>query len=261
MKKGYHIKGIDKILATVSKEDLARYFEVEQDADFETIITESLKERGVPSGLEIAGYEAINYENIKNSMGGYLEGLSEKYNKDGKGAIGINYPLTEDSITELYFYIDEPIRDEVLGGIVGAKTFLGGVSTINCTMGKKFYEAHRDEISKFQEEYIKGMNDETAFNQYMRDYFDILLGRKGRVKEDDEREYFFDWERERAQKEKERRKNTEQLISILTGGKSIEDVTLQELEQIKQGLETRQEKVREAFAERFAGKEDEQTKE
>lgn len=259
MKKGYHIKGIDRILATVSKEDLARYFEVEQDADFETLITKSLKDKGVPSGLEIAGYETINYGDMKHGMEGYLNDLSEKYNKGGKGAMGINYPLTEDQITELYFYIDEPIRTEVLEGIYSARTFLGGVSTINCTMGKGFYEAHKDEIKKFQEEYGKHMDDQGAFNDYLRDYFDILSGKK--AKEDDEREYYFDWERERAQEEKKRMQNAEQLISTLAGGKSIEDVTLEDLEQIRQALETRQEKVKEAFAERFARKEDEQTKE
>ena len=48
----------------------------------------------------------------------------------------------------------------------------------------------------------------------------------------------------------------EELISKLTGGKSIQQVTLQDLEQIKQGLKARQEKVQEAFEEKFGDKKD-----
>lgn len=259
MEKEYKIKGIDKIIGTVSKEDLVTYFQAEKDADFESLITKSLKTMGVPNGLEIAGFEATNYENMKNGIDGYLQDLSSKYIKDGKAAIGINYPITNANITELYFYIDEPIKNETLSKMRTAKVHLGGVVTLGHTMGKGFYEAHKDEISKFQEEFSKSWYDQRAFDDYVRDYFDRLSGKK--VKEDDEGEYHFDWERERAQKEKERMQGAEQLISTLTGGKSIEDVTLQDLEQIKQGLIARQEKVQEAFAERFGTKENEQAKE
>lgn len=258
MEKEYKIKGIDKILGTVSKENLARYFQVEQDADFEALITESLKEMGVPNGLEIAGYEARNYEDIKNGMDGYLQELCAKYIEGGKAAIGMNYPLTKENITELYFYIDEPIKDETLSKMWTAKTHLGGVMTLGHTMGKGFYESHKDEISKFQEESSKSWDDQRAFDDYVRDYFDRLSGRKEKEERED---YYFDWERERAQKEKERMVGAEKLISQLTGGKSIEDVTLQDLEQIKQGLIARQEKVQEAFAEKFGTKENQQEKE
>ena len=258
MSEKYKIKGIDKILATVSKEDLAKYFETEQDADFVAIITESLKERGVPSGLEIAGYEATNYEDMKKGIDGYLKDLCGKYIKDGKATIGMIYPIINANMSELYFYVDEPVRDKDLYGIFGAKTQLGGVSILGYTMGKGFYEAHKDEIEKFQKEFNKSWNDERAFDDYLRDKFDRLSGKK----EPEEREeYYFDWERERAEKEKERMTGVEKLISQLTGGKSIEDVTLQELEQIKQGLIARQQKVQEAFAEKFGTKENEQEKE
>lgn len=258
MEKEYKIKGIDKITETVSKEDLAKYYGVEQDADFETVITESLKTMGVPNGLEIAGYEETNYEDMKKGMDGYLQDLCEKYIRDGKAAIGINYPITKANMTELYFYIDEPIKEETLYNMWFAKTHLGGVSTLGHTMGKGFYEAHKDEISKLQEEYSKSWDDQRAFDDYVRDYFDKLSGKKEKEERED---YYFDWERERAQKEKERMASAEKLISQLTGGKSIEDVTLQDLEQIKQGLITRQEKVQEAFAEKFGTKENEQEKE
>lgn len=260
MEKEYQIKGIDKILETVSKEDLARYFQVKQDADFETLITESLKTMGVPNGLEIAGYESRKYEDMKEGLDGYLQELCSKYIEGGKATIGMNYPLTKEDITELYFYIDEPIKNEALSKMWTAKTHLGGVVTLGHTMGKGFYEAHKDEISKFQEESSKFWDDQRAFDDYVKDYFDRLSGEKTK-EDDDEKEYYFDWEREYAQKEKERMLGAEQLISTLTGGKSIEDVTLQDLEQIKQGLIARQEKVKEAFAEKFGTKENEQSKE
>lgn len=258
MEKEYKIKGIEKITEKISKEDLARFFHAKQNDDFETLITENLKMYEVPSGLEIAGYESRNYEDMKNGMDGYTQELCEKYIKDGKAAIGIGYPIGNKDVEELYFYIDEPIKDETLNNIWMTKIHLGGVSTLGYTMGKGFYEAHKDEISKFQEEYGKSTDQERDFQDYVRDYFDKLSGKKGK---EEKEEYYFDWEREHAQKEHERMKGAEQLISKLTGGKSIEEVTLQDLEQIKQGLISRQEKVKEAFAEKFGTKENEQEKE
>lgn len=257
MEKGYRIKGINKILETVSKADLANFFGVEQDADFETLITESLQTSGVPNGLEIAGYEAVNYEDMENGVDGYLQDVLNKYVKDGKAAIGISYPITNADMAELYILIDEPIKDSDLYNIQFVKTHLGGVSTLGYTMGKGFYEAHKDEISKFQEEVSKSWDDQRAFDDYVRDYFDRLSGKKKPENEN----YFFDWQRERAQEEKERMASAENLISQLTGGKSIQDVTLQELEQIKQGLIARQQKVQEAFAQRFGTKENVPNKE
>lgn len=43
MDKKYEIKGIEKIIEKVSKEDLSEYYGVEQDANFEAVITEALK--------------------------------------------------------------------------------------------------------------------------------------------------------------------------------------------------------------------------
>lgn len=259
MDKEYEIRGIDKILAAVSKEDLARFFGVEQDADFVELITRNLMEYGVPSGLEIAGYETTNYDKdlIRKGMGEYLQGLCDKYINDGKAAVGITYPITDADLTELYFYIDEPVRDEDLHNIYAVKTFLGGVSTFGHTMGKGFYEAHKDEIEKFQNEFIKYRYDESAFDDYIRDCFDRLSGEK--VQEENE-EYYFDYEREAVEEEKKRMARAEELISQLTGGKSINDVTLQDLEQIKKGLQARQEKVQEAFEEKFGDKKDTQEK-
>ncbi|MBO4816554.1 MAG: hypothetical protein J5507_06705 [Clostridia bacterium] len=253
MDKEYEIRGIDKILGAVSKEDLARFFGVEQDADFVALITRNLSEYNVPTGLEIAGYEATNYEDMKKGIDGYLQDLCEKYIRDGKATVGITYPITNADLTELYFYIDEPVSNEDLHNIYAVKTFLGGVSTLGYTMGKGFYEEHKDEIEKFQEEYRKPMYEERDFDEYVRKYFDRLSGKKV---EEENQEYYFDYERERAEEEKKRMAKAEELISKLTGGKSIQQVTLQDLEQIKQGLKARQEKVQEAFEEKFGDKKD-----
>lgn len=258
MDKKYEIKGIEKIIEKVGVENLAKYFNVGQDADFIALLTESIKERGVPSGWEVAGYEARSYEDIGYNKDKYWKELCEKYLKEGKAAIGLNYNFTNSDISELYFYIDEPVRDEELYGIGAAKIHLGGVSTMGLTMGKGFYEAHKDEISKFQEEYGKTADQEKDFQDYVKKYFDRLSGRS---REEEEENYTFDWQRERAQKEKERMAGAESLISQLTNGKSIENVTLQELEIIKQGLIDRREKAKAVFIERFGAKDTEQDKE
>lgn len=164
MSSEYKIKGISKIIEKVSKEDLARYYGVEQDADFEEIITQSLRKMGVPNGLEVAGYEEANYADVKG-IDGYLQDLSTKYIADGKAAIGMIYPITKADMTELYFYIDEPIKSETIGKIWAAKTHLGGVSTLGHTMGKGFYEAPKENLQKqdntntFQEDLKNTAND------------------------------------------------------------------------------------------------------
>ena len=42
MEKKYKIKGIEKILEKVSKEDLGKYYGVDINADFESLITDPL---------------------------------------------------------------------------------------------------------------------------------------------------------------------------------------------------------------------------
>lgn len=195
---------------------------------------------------------------MKEGMDGYLQDLCEKYIKDGKAAIGINYPVTKADMTELYIYIDEPIKDEALFNMWSARTNLGGVSILGHTMGKSFYEAHKDEISKLEEEDSKLWDDQIAIETYVEDYFDRFCRRKGK---EEKEEYYSAWERERAQKEKESMASVEKLILQLTGKKSIKEVNLQDLEQIKQGLIDRQEKVKEAFAEKFGTKENQEEKE
>ena len=87
MEQKYEIRGIDRILSVVSREDLAETFEVSPDEDFEQIITEDLRDMGIPSGLEVAGYERTNYEDLIGGKNRTKE-LCDKYTNDGKAAIG-----------------------------------------------------------------------------------------------------------------------------------------------------------------------------
>ena len=74
MEKEYKIKGIDKIIGAISKEDLARYFETDQNANFEALITESLKTEIIETsmnviklakkGINIPFYDIIEMKNI-----------------------------------------------------------------------------------------------------------------------------------------------------------------------------------------------------
>lgn len=244
MEKRYEIRGIDKIIGAVSNEDLARYFKTEPDADFKTLIGEDLKQRGVPSGLEIAGYEERNYSDMKDEHGEFLHYLFERYIKDGKAAIGITYPITKSDIAELYFYIDEPIKDEELSSILGLETQLASISILGYTMGKGFYERHKDEIDKFQEENGKADKDKKTFDDYVTNYFSRLSGT-------------IPLRGKRSQIEKDYMSSAERLISQLTDGKSMNDVTLQDLENIKQALTIRQARAKHLFAYRF-GKRQEQ---
>lgn len=235
MEKEYKIKGIDKIIKAICKEDLARFFfQKEKDVDYEVLITECLKGYKIPNGMEIAGYETIDLKDRTT----YFNKICEKYLKDGKGLIVINFPITKNGLTELYFYIDEPIKNEVLNSIIGIKTHFGDVSTLGYTMGKGFYENHKDELIKFKEEFGKTIDETNQFDYYEREYFNRLS--QVRLKEN-ECDYL----------QKQHMAGAEMLIAELTGRKSITDITLQELEQVKQALIARNKKVKQAFSERF----------
>lgn len=140
MSKEYEIKGIEKILEKVKKEQLAKYYGVEQDADFISIITETLKKRGVPNGLEIATYEVGSVEEIyKGDYRSYTNSIYEKYCKDnGKALEGINFNITGEigGIQDLFFYIDEPIKEEEIEEM-SPKISIGGACVSNYRMRRK----------------------------------------------------------------------------------------------------------------------------
>lgn len=252
METQYNIKGIEKIIESASKEDLAKYYGVDANSDFAPLILDELQSRGVPNGMEIAGYESKSIEEIAQNGGYsvYYDELSQKYLTNGKAAIGVSHPikgLGEESY--ILLYIDEPINTKELYNVIGVIMHLGGCSTLGYTMGHSFYEAHKDEIKQYQDEYGQAFDDNHNFTSYIRERFDVLSGRKEQRKEPET--YSFDWERQKAEEKKAQRSRTEQLISTLTGGKTIDQVSLSDLQTIKDALEGRQKQVEQKFSEKF----------
>ena len=136
MKEKYEIKGIEKIIEKVGKRQLAEYYQVGEDADFKNLIMKSLKDRKVPNGLEIATYEMMSYEDIYKlgGMDKYTENLYKNHTKEeGKALVGINFNIAGQEITDLYFYIDKPIKTEILQQM-NANKFIGGASVHGYTM-------------------------------------------------------------------------------------------------------------------------------
>lgn len=231
MEGSYEINGIDdEIIKKIGKTYLARYFGVALDADFRKLMLEDLRKRGVPSGVEVAGCESVRYGDMKEGMTGYLHGLCEKYTKGGRAAFGIQYPLSIDAdVNELYFFVKGAMEDEVLSRIEGGTTYLGGVLILGYLMDERFYEAYKDEISKFQEK----ANAKKAFDDYVKAYLDG---------EYDEKRACSDYG--------ECMRGAEQLILKITGKKSIRDVTLGELNGIKNAMENERDKAKRVFSSR-----------
>lgn len=136
MNQDYQIKGIEKIIKKVGEKQLAEYYQVGEEENLENLIIKSLKDSKVPNGLEIAAYETMSYEDIRK-LGGmekYIDNLFEK-NKKGKALVGINFNITGQDITDLYFYIDKPIKKEELEQM-NADKFIGVVNIHGYAMRK-----------------------------------------------------------------------------------------------------------------------------
>lgn len=137
MNEKYEIKGIEKIIEKVGKKQLAEYYQVGEDADFKSLIMESLEYRKVPNGLEIASYETINYEDEYKLAGNSKYNMEELYEKiaeeEGKALVGINFNIAGQELSDLYFYIDKPIKTELLQQM-NANKFIGGASVHGYTM-------------------------------------------------------------------------------------------------------------------------------
>lgn len=136
MEKEYEIKGIEKIIEKVGKEQLAKYYEVEENADFKSIITEELRQIGVPNGLEIAtygyGYRSEVYKDDYNNR-------ICQYCKDTGKALEEIYFCTNNDINylgELFFYIDEPINEKELKKMRSIQS-IGGAFVCGYRMRKR----------------------------------------------------------------------------------------------------------------------------
>ena len=107
--------------------------------------------------------------------------------------------------------------------------------------GKKFYREHEPEIKELSDQISKLNRDEDVLKDYIQDFFDHLNG--GRRGIPGYGTYFIE-------QTEEQKRGAKKLIKEITG-KEVEDLKLIELEQIKQGLEERKEKLRQLFTERI----------
>ncbi|MCL2354412.1 MAG: hypothetical protein FWC68_00680 [Oscillospiraceae bacterium] len=135
MKEEYKIAGIEKIIEKVGKKDLARFYGTDENADFVQIITQSLRERGVPNGLAVAEYHVAKQEERfskekTNEMVRYSE-------ESGKALIEVSMSFGAEGIEKLYLEIDEPIRSEDVQSIQFIKMYIGGVQTLDHIMRKR----------------------------------------------------------------------------------------------------------------------------
>ena len=258
MEEEYKIKGIEKILEKVDNEQLARFYEVDIDSNFEEVITEDFKERVIPNNSEIELYSTITEnEAMKRIKEGKeataISIASEFYEEDERkrALYGINYPARGKGTLGdvLFFAVDEPIRESIISNYrVSANYFCGGHSFDGLLMGDKFYEEHEGELKrnhKSSKENRKSMKiiDEYVEN-FMNEYENVETiygyGPKGDYKETDEI---------RAKKEK-----AEKLILELTGKTEMKDVSLREFIKLKRSLEEKQRELKESFTEKYAGK-------
>lgn len=213
----YSIIGIERIIEKVGKKRLSEFFELSENSDFTKPLLKYLKSKGIPSGLEIAGYE------INKTGNNSYQKESSKYTSDGKAVVGANIGIMNKIgiSEEVYFYIDAPIKEELLDF---ANIHNGGVIALGYCMGESFYEDHKEEIDKLNNEMKRIWTEETQLTDYVERYFDNT---------------------------NEYKKEQEEIVSKLTDGKYIEQLTLAELEQIKQGLKDRKEQLYKMFSEKF----------
>lgn len=247
MEKEYKIKGIEKILEKVSKEKLAKYYEVDINSDFEEVITQDFKEQGIPNNSEIAIYFNMKQEEFDKSLGKLPNSqdiASEFYNNDERkrAMYGINYGVDiEDFESVIYFAVDEPIKESTL---ISPNYYIGGCHYNGLLMGSKFYEEHKDEFEKFK----PNKNNIEAVDKYienfMNEFKDLeFTGGYG------PRPKYEETEEIRTQKAK-----SEDIILKLTGKESIEEMSLRDFINLKRSLEKEEKDLQREFEEKFAGK-------
>ena len=112
-------------------------------------------------------------------------------------------------------------------------------------MGKKFYEEHEEELSKYKpsEDNIKAVNSyiDNFMNEFENVEFRGGYGPKPRYQETNEI--------------KEKKRKNEEVILELTGKDSIEELSLRDFITLKRKLEEEQKMLQKDFEERFTKKE------
>lgn len=266
MEQKYSIKGIEKIINKAGKERLAKYYGVDIDADFESIITNDLKKRSIPNGLEVALYFSIEpneynkeikeRKHIPDSQNAALE----VYEQDGKqrAMFGFSYmgdiPKYDENDRSimtsgtwgniLYFFVDEPINIKE----VSYSTYsVGGVQFDGLIMGNAYYEAHKAEL----EDAYPDTNKIDAVDRYVENFMlefenvDTLRGYASRQEYEETEEI-------RAEKAK-----NEKIILELTGKSSIDELSLKDFILLKRKLEKERDDLKQKFEEKFTKKDNE----
>lgn len=271
MEQKYRIKGIEKILEKLSKEDLARFYKTDVNADFEKILAEYFKSMGIPNNSEIALYVALSPEEYNKRIEegettDHQKIASEFYENDERkrALYGISYGLIipkfdekHQKLTEgnygnmIYFGIDEPIAGSDLAKIFPSpRYFSGGVQYHSLMMGAKYFEEHEEELRKA----LPGRDKMEAVNSYIENF----------VNEFKNMEYTGGYgprpEYKETDKIRQAKQENEKIILQLTGKSSIDELSLKDFIQLKRRLEQEENDSRKAFEEKFT-KKDEETKE
>lgn len=260
MGQKYRINGIEKILEKVSKEDLAKYYGVDINADFESLITNSFEEMGIPNNAEIGLYVSLTKDecserNEKGLPADPQKIATEFHEQDERkrALYGVNYDINNvhDFFDEKYpiysivnFLIDEPIKETSLKN-APVQYYVGGYFYNGLIMGKKFYEEHEEELSKYKpsEDNIKAVNSyiDNFMNEFENVEFRGGYGPKPRYQETNEI--------------KEKKRKNEEVILELTGKDRIEELSLRDFITLKRKLEEEQKILQKDFEERFTKKE------
>lgn len=270
MEQEYKIKGIEKILEKVSKEKLAKAYNTDVNANFEEILTQAFKEKGLPNNSEIALYVALSQEELerrrKEGKSIDPQGIASEFyeNDERKRALyGIGYVVEFPEFDEkaqlqsgtygnvIYFGVDEPIKSSDLNNILPRpQYFCGGVQYHTLMMGSKYFEEHEEELrheipsrDKMDavDSYIKNFVNEFENVEYTGGY-----GPRPKYKETDEI--------------RQKKQASEKIILDLTGKSSIDELSLRDFIQLKRRLEQEEKDLRKAFEEKFT-KKDEEAKE
>jgi len=268
MEQEYRIKGIEKIINTAGKERLAKYYGVDIDADFESIITEDLRKHNIPNGLEVALYFSLKPEEynkaIEEGRGIPTEqdAAVKAYEQDTRKRAMFGFPYIGDVLrydendslkikdgtwgNVLYFFVDEPVKTENIGDFLYSPSHMvGGVQYQGLLMGNAYYEEHKDEIEAASPDRSKMEAVDEYIENFMEEFKDVEFlggyGPRGRYEETDE-------------KREEKSKN-EQIILGLTGKSSIDELSLKDFIALKRRLEQEERELKEKFEEKFAKKE------
>lgn len=194
MKQEYSIKGIERIIQKAGRKKLARYYGVDESADFEKIITEDFKKHKIPNGLEVALYFSITpdeYNKIYeegNRIPIEQDAASEVYRQDERkrAMFGFSYMREVKRFDEnrkmvsgsdgnvLYFFVDEPVREEDIGDyLYRPQYFMGGVHYYGLIMGHKFFEEHEDKLKRGKPDISKKEALESYMENFMNEFENV----------------------------------------------------------------------------------------